>query len=65
MIARGYQTVLMEPVKTTITLSKPGTPKLSLLDHDGLPHQTTLPVENGTSTADGVRDKTPYYLLEF
>ncbi len=26
---------------------------------------TTLPVENGTFTIDGTRDKTPYYLVEF
>lgn len=65
LLDRGKPPILMEPVKATITLSRAGTPKLFLLDHDGLRTQTTLPVENGTFTIDGARDKTPYYLLEF
>jgi hypothetical protein len=65
LLDRGKPPILMEPVKATITLSRPGTPKLVLLDHDGLRTQTTLPVENGTFTMDGARDKTPYYLIEF
>jgi hypothetical protein len=65
LLDRGKPPILMEPVKATITLSKPGTPKLFLLDHDGLRTQTTLPVKNSTFTIDGTRDKTPYYLLEF
>jgi hypothetical protein len=62
---RGKLPILMEPVKATITILKPDTPKLVLLDHDGLRTATTLPVENGTLTLDGARDKTPYYLIEF
>ena len=65
LLDRGKPPILMEPVKATITLSKPGTPKLLLLDHDGLRSQTTLPVKNGAFTTDGARDKTPYYLIEF
>ena len=65
LLDRGKPPILMEPVKATITLLKPGTPKLVLLDHDGLRTATTLPVENGTFTIDGTRDKTPYYLIEF
>jgi hypothetical protein len=65
LLDRGKPPILMEPVKATITLAKPGTPKLSLLDHDGLRTQTTLPIQNGTFTIDGLHDKTPYYLLEF
>jgi len=65
LLDRGKPPILMEPVKATITLSKPGSPKLYLLDHDGLRTQTTLPVKNGTFTIDATRDKTPYYLVEF
>lgn len=65
LLDRGKSPILMEPVKATITLAKPGTAKLFLLDHDGLRTQTTLPVQNGVFTIDGARDKTPYYLLEF
>ena len=65
LLDRGKPPILMEPVKATISILKPGTPKLVLLDHDGLRTQTTLPIENGTFTIDGTRDKTPYYLVEF
>jgi hypothetical protein len=65
LLDRGKPPILMEPVKATITLSKPGTPKLVLLDHDGLRTQNALPIENGTFTIDSARDKTPYYLIEF
>jgi hypothetical protein len=65
LLDRGKPPILMEPVKATISILRPGTPKLVFLDHDGLRTTATLPVENGTFTIDGTRDKTPYYLLEF
>ncbi len=65
LLDRGKPPILMEPVKATITILKPGTPKLVLLDHDGLRTAATLPIENSTFTIDGARDKTPYYLVEF
>ncbi len=65
LLDRGKPPILLEPVRATITLSKPGTPKLVLLDHDGLRTSATLPVEKGTFTIDGARDKTPYCLVEF
>jgi hypothetical protein len=65
LLDRGKPPILMEPVKATITVAGAGVQKLSLLDHDGLRTPTTLAVNNGTFTIDGVRDKTPYYLVEF
>jgi hypothetical protein len=65
LLDRGNPPILMEPVKATITLSKPGTPKLYLLDHDGLRTETTIPIQDGRFTIDGTRDKTPHYLLEY
>jgi len=65
LLDRGKPPILMEPVKATITIDKPGALKLRLLDHNGLRTETTLPIQGGTITIDGARDKTPYYLLEF
>jgi hypothetical protein len=65
LLDRGQPPILMEPVQATITVSRPGTPKLVLLDHDGLRTETTLPIQDGQFTIDGARDKTPYYLIEF
>ncbi len=65
LLDRGKPPILMEPVKATIGIVKAGAPKLFLLDHDGLRTQATLPINNGTFTIDGARDKTPYYLVEF
>ncbi len=65
VLERGEPPVLMEPVRATLTIRRPGASKLRLLDQDGLPTETTLPIRDGTVTIDGARDKTPYYLLEF
>ena len=65
LLDRGKPPILMEPVKATITIRKPGSPKLYPLNHDGLRTQTTLPIQDGTFTLDTARDKTPYYLIQF
>ncbi len=65
LLDRGKSPILMEPVKATIRIDRPDASKLRLLDHDGLRTGTTLPIQNGTVTIDGARDKTPYYLIEF
>jgi hypothetical protein len=65
LLDRGKPPILMEPVKATITVTRPGTPKLIVLDHDGLRTPTTLAVRDGAFTIDGARDKTPYYVVEF
>jgi hypothetical protein len=65
LLDRGNPPILLEPVKATLTLSKPGTPRLSLLTHDGLRTEKTLPVQGTAFTLDGARDQTPYYLIEF
>ncbi len=65
LIDRGKPPILMEPVKATITIRKPGSPRLYPLNHDGLRTQMTLPIQDGTFTLDGTRDKTAYYLIEF
>lgn len=65
LLDRGKAPILMEPVKATIALSRPGTPRSVLLDHDGMRTQTTIQIHTGTLVIDGARDKTPYYLVEF
>jgi hypothetical protein len=65
LLDRGKPPILMEPVKATIKIHRPGALKLRLLDHDGLRTETTLPIQDGVVTIDGTRDKTPYYLIEF
>jgi hypothetical protein len=57
--------IVLEPVKATITLKRPGNPKVIVLDQDGLRTDKTLPVQDGVFTIDGARDKTPYYLVEY
>jgi hypothetical protein len=65
LLAQGTAPILMEPVKATLTLRKKGTPKVLLLDQNGKPTGGTLSVENGKVLLDGVRDKTPYYLIQY
>jgi hypothetical protein len=65
VLDRGGPPVLMEPVKATISLGRPGAPTVLLLDHDGLPTDRTIPVREGTFTIDGARDRTPYYLVRY
>lgn len=62
---KGKPPILMEPVQATITLKRPGAKRVVLLDHDGLRTGKTIPVERGVIRLDGVRDRTPYYLIEF
>lgn len=81
VLERGGPPVLMEPVKATIALGRPGAspggrpgagpggrpdvPTVILLDHDGLPTGRTIPVRDGTFEIDGERDRTPYYLVRY
>lgn len=65
VVEKGRGPILMEPVKASITLKRSGVKRVELLDHDGLRTGKTLPVQDGTFTIDGERDKTPYYLIEY
>lgn len=65
MLAAGAPPILLEPVKARITIRKEGTPRVILLDHDGRTTDRTVPLESGSFTIDGARDKTPYYLLRY
>ena len=65
LLAPGKGPVLMEPVQTRITIAKPGTPTVIVLDHDGKPTARTLPLDGGAFEIDGARDKTAYYLIRY
>jgi len=65
IIERGKPPVVMEPVKATIRIDRPGQATVHVLDHDGARTGRTLPVQNGQFTIDGTRDKTPYYLVTY
>jgi len=65
LLDKGKGPILMEPVRATITLRRPGSPKVILLDHDGLPTNQALPIKNGAFRIDGATDKTPYYLVRY
>ena len=65
LLERGGPPVLLEPVKATITLKRPGTPTVHVLDHDGCRTDRTLPVREGSFEIDGARDRTCYDLVEW
>ena len=65
MLARGQTPIVLEPVRAKLTLGRPGTPRVILLDHDGRPTDRTLETAGGTLTIDGARDRTPYYLVRY
>jgi hypothetical protein len=65
VLEKGEAPVRLEAVKAEISIERPGEATVVLLDHDGLRTDRTIPVENGTFTIDGSRDKTPYYLIEY
>jgi hypothetical protein len=65
LLTPGGAPILMEPVKASIRLAKPGRATVYLLDHDGVRTDKTLPITNGAFTIDGARDKTCYYLITY
>jgi hypothetical protein len=65
IIDKGEAPVVMEPVKATIAIDRPGRATVHVLDHDGVRTGRTLPVEDGRFTIDGARDRTPYYLVTY
>ncbi len=65
VVKKGKAPIIMEPVKATITLKRPGAKRVVLLDHDGLRTGKTLAVENNQFVIDGEKDQTPFYLIEY
>jgi hypothetical protein len=61
----GESPILLEPVIAKITLKRPDTPEVYLLDHDGLRTSQSIPVQDNTFEINGYRDKTCYYLITY
>ncbi|TVR51207.1 MAG: hypothetical protein EA425_07720 [Puniceicoccaceae bacterium] len=61
----GGEPVRLERIRATLTLKRPGTPVVRILDHDGRPTDRTLPVRDGRVEIDTGRDRTPYYVLDY
>ncbi len=57
----GHAPIILEPVKARVTIDRPGTPTVYILDHDGRRTSRTVPVRNGTIEIDTARDKALYY----
>ena len=64
-LTREQIRTLMEPVKAVITIRRAGRPTVYALDHDGFRTDRTLVARDGTFEIDGVRDRTPYYLIVY
>ncbi len=65
IIARGEAPIVMEPVKATIEIRRPGNSQVHILDHGGRRTGKTLSAAGGVIRIDGVRDKTCYYLVSY
>ncbi|MFP4224796.1 MAG: hypothetical protein ACLFVN_12095 [Phycisphaeraceae bacterium] len=65
LLEKGRSPIVMEPVKARITLDRPGTAVLTLLDHDGQRTGEKRVIRDGVIEIDGAQDKTPYYLLDY
>ena len=65
ILAAGEAPVVLEPVRATIRLDRPGAPTVHVLDHNGRLTCRTLPVEDGRFQIDGARDQTHYYLIRY
>ncbi len=55
----------MEPNRATITMNRPGDPRVERLDQAGRLTGQKIPASDGTFQIDGARDKTPYYLIRY
>jgi hypothetical protein len=65
LLATGGAPILAEPVAATITLRRPGTPTVHVLDLCGRRTPATLPVADGAFTIDGAQTKTAYYEISY
>ncbi|MCU0448599.1 MAG: hypothetical protein MUC97_01985 [Bernardetiaceae bacterium] len=65
LLAVGRPPLLLEPVDLALKFNRPGRPRITVLDHDGLPTPRQVPVRNGRARLQGQRDQALYYLVEF
>ncbi len=61
----GGPPVVVEPIRATITIDRPGEAVVYVLDHDGRRTDRTVPIVGGRFTIDGARYKTIYYQVVY
>ena len=64
ILDNGKGPILMEPVKATIAVGR-GVSAVNVLDAEGRRTGQTLPLQDGSFSIDGARDKTMYYEVVF
>ncbi len=65
VIENGKGPIMLEPVKTSITIAARDIAAVNILDHDGKRTTRTIPVQSGKFTVDGAVEKTMYYEVVF
>ena len=65
ILDKGKEPFVMEPVKATIALKKPGEATVIPLDHNGVRTQRRIPLDGGILSIDTARDQTPYYEIVY
>jgi len=61
----GGEPILLEPVNLTLSIDRPGTPAIHILDHVGRRTGKTISAQGKNIVLDGVLNKTLYYELEY
>ena len=61
----GREPFVLEPVKITITLARPGPATLIPLEHNGFRTARRIRLEQGTFTLDTAVEKTPYFEIVY
>lgn len=64
LLSQGKAPILLEPVRTTLTLKRPGA-AVHILDANGRRTGRRVPVENGVAHLDTGRDGSPWYLVTY
>ncbi len=65
LLERGEAPILLEPVSLSIKIDRPGTPKVTVLDHSGRKTLKQLLPDTNSFELDGRKTKSIYYLFEY
>ena len=65
LIETGNSPIILEPVKLSLSVSRPSKAKVTVLDHSGNKTSETFAQVNGSWLLDGSKTKAIYYLFEY